>query len=167
MKRREFIQAAAVATLGARLGAQQTTAVKALVFDTFGTVVDYRSSIISEGRALGKAKGLTVDWEKFADAWRGAYGPALDRVRKGELPWTTLDTLHRMMLDKVLADFGVKSEGDFEDILAADTPAIWISKGPTKGGEASKMLAEIVEKAAAIKAGRKKAPATTARKKKR
>jgi len=53
----------------------------------------------------------------------------------------------------------VKSEGDFEDILAADTPAIWISKGPTKGGEASQMLADIIEKAAAIKAGReKKAP---------
>src|SRR5580765_2246049 len=50
----------------------------------------------------------------------------------------------------------VKSEGDFEDILAADTPAIWISKGPTKGGEASKMLAEIIEKAAKIKAGRAK-----------
>jgi bifunctional non-homologous end joining protein LigD len=53
----------------------------------------------------------------------------------------------------------VKSEGDFEDILAADAPDIWISKGPTKGGEASQMLADIVEKAAALKAGReKKAP---------
>ena len=54
------------------------------------------------------------------------------------------------------ASKSVKSEGDFEDILAADTPAIWISKGPTKGGEASKMLAEIIEKAAKIKAGRPK-----------
>jgi bifunctional non-homologous end joining protein LigD len=53
----------------------------------------------------------------------------------------------------------VKSEGDFEDILAADTPAIWKSKGATKGGEATKMLAEIIEKAAQIKAGRSKAPA--------
>jgi bifunctional non-homologous end joining protein LigD len=48
----------------------------------------------------------------------------------------------------------VKSSGDFEDILAADTPDVWISKGPTRGGEASKMLAEIVEKAAKLKAGR-------------
>ncbi len=48
----------------------------------------------------------------------------------------------------------MKSDGDFEDILAADTPAVWISKGPTKGGEASKMLAEIIEKAAKLKAGR-------------
>ena len=50
----------------------------------------------------------------------------------------------------------VKSEGDFEDILAADTPAIWVSKGPTKGGEAGAMLADIIERAATIKAGRKK-----------
>ena len=88
------------------------------MFDTFGTVVDYRSTIISEGEALGKAKGLTVDWAKFADAWRGAYAPAMDRVRKGELPWTKLDALHRMMLDKVLADFDVKglSEAEIDNL---------------------------------------------------
>ena len=94
--------------------AQDLGAVKALTFDTFGTVVDYRSSIISEGEALGKAKGLTVDWAKFADAWRGGYAPAMDRVRKGELPWTKLDALHRMMLDKVLVDFGVKGLSEAE-----------------------------------------------------
>jgi 2-haloacid dehalogenase len=93
-------------------------AIKALVFDTFGTVVDYRSTIIAEGEALGKAKGLTVDWAKFADAWRAGYGPAMDRVRKGELPWTKLDVLHRMMLDKVLTDFNVKglSEADIDQL---------------------------------------------------
>ena len=93
-------------------------AVKALVFDTVGTVVDYRSTIISEGEALGRAKGLTVDWTKFADAWRGAYAPAMDRVRNGELPWTKLDVLHRMMLDKVLADFNVKglSEAEIDNL---------------------------------------------------
>jgi len=120
--RREFLQAGSLAIIGGTLpadaigAAQQTAgrtardlgAVKALVFDTFGTVVDYRSTIISEGEALGKARGLAVDWAKFADAWRGAYAPAMDRVRKGELPWTKLDALHRMMLDKVLADFSVK-----------------------------------------------------------
>ena len=120
--RREFLQAGSLAIIGGTLpadaigAAQQTAgrtardlgAVKALVFDTFGTVVDYRSTIISEGEALGKARGLAVDWAKFADAWRGAYAPAMDRVRKGELPWTKLDALHRMMLDKVLADFNVK-----------------------------------------------------------
>jgi hypothetical protein len=50
----------------------------------------------------------------------------------------------------------VKSDGDFEDILAEDTPAIWISKGPTKGGEAAAMLADVIERAAAIKAKRRK-----------
>src|SRR5439155_1306720 len=62
--------------------------VNALVFDTFGTVVDYRSSIIAEGEALGRVKGIRIDWAKFADAWRGGYAPAMNRVRKGELPWT-------------------------------------------------------------------------------
>ena len=126
MKRRAFLQTASLAALGARLGAQSIASrtardlgvVKALVFDTFGTVVDYRSSIISEGQALGKAKGLTVDWGKFADAWRAAYAPALNRVRTGELPWTKLDTLHRMMLDKVLVDLDVKglSEKDIDQL---------------------------------------------------
>jgi FMN phosphatase YigB (HAD superfamily) len=69
--------------------------VKALTFDTFGTVVDYRSTIIAEGEALGKAKGFKVDWARFADAWRAGYAPAMNRVRTGELPWTKLDTLHR------------------------------------------------------------------------
>ncbi|MBI3777650.1 MAG: haloacid dehalogenase type II, partial [Gammaproteobacteria bacterium] len=76
--------------------------VKALVFDVFGTVVDWRGAIIREGAELGKAKGLTVDWAKFADAWRGGYGPSMDRVRRGELPWTNLDALHRMILDRLL-----------------------------------------------------------------
>jgi 2-haloacid dehalogenase len=88
--------------------AKDLDAVKALTFDTFGTVVDYRSSIIAEGEALGRAKGLKVDWPKFADAWRGGYAPAMDRVRKGEIPWTKLDALHRIMLDKVMLDFGLK-----------------------------------------------------------
>jgi 2-haloacid dehalogenase len=81
--------------------------VRVLAFDTFGTVVDWRSGVIAEGEALGKAKGLTVDWAKFADAWRGAYGPSMARVRKGELPWTKLDVLHRMSLDTLLPEFGI------------------------------------------------------------
>jgi 2-haloacid dehalogenase len=61
-------------------------AVKALVFDTFGTVVDWRGSIAEEGRAWGKEKGLQVDWARFADRWRAGYGPAMEKVRKGERP---------------------------------------------------------------------------------
>jgi 2-haloacid dehalogenase len=81
--------------------------VQALTFDVFGTVVDWRNSIIREGEALGRAKGLTLDWARFADAWRGLYQPNLSRVRNGELPWTKLDDLHRMSLDRLLADFGI------------------------------------------------------------
>jgi 2-haloacid dehalogenase len=81
--------------------------VQALTFDVFGTVVDWRGSITREGEAFGKAKGLKVDWEKFAVAWRGLYQPQLSKVRDGTLPWTNLDALHRISLEQVLKDFGV------------------------------------------------------------
>jgi 2-haloacid dehalogenase len=87
-------------------------AVKALTFDVFGTVVDWRNSIIREGEAFGRARSLTVDWPRFADAWRGLYQPTLSRVRNGELPWTKLDDLHRMSLDRLLIDFGVTGLGE-------------------------------------------------------
>jgi 2-haloacid dehalogenase len=79
--------------------------VKALVFDTFGTVVDWRSSVAREVEAIAKRKGVTLDAAKFADVWRAGYGPSMNRVRTGELPWTKLDALHRMTLDKILVDF--------------------------------------------------------------
>jgi 2-haloacid dehalogenase len=82
--------------------------VKALGFDVFGTVVDWRASIIREGEALGRAKGLDVDWVAFTDAWRGLYQPALEKVRSGAVPWTRLDDLHRMSLDRLLEDFKIK-----------------------------------------------------------
>ena len=81
--------------------------VKALVFDVFGTVVDWRASLIAEGQALGRRKKLDIDWAAFADAWRAGYQPAMDRVRKGELPWTTIDVLHRMILVELLARFRI------------------------------------------------------------
>jgi 2-haloacid dehalogenase len=90
-------------------------AVKAMVFDTFGTVVDWRGSIVAEGESYWKPqKGMDVDWPAFADAWRGKYGPSMNRVRTGELPWTKLDDLHRMALDQNLAEFNVTqlSEAD-------------------------------------------------------
>ena len=90
------------------------TAVKALVFDTFGTVVDWRTSISQEVAQLAKKKGLKVDAEKFADAWRAGYGPSMNRVRTGELPWTKLDVLHRTILDKILVDFGMKGLSEDE-----------------------------------------------------
>ncbi len=81
--------------------------VKALTFDVFGTVVDWRGSIIREGEQLGRARGIDVDWAEFADRWRAGYAPAMARVRNGELPWTKIDVLHRMILDDLLDDFGI------------------------------------------------------------
>jgi 2-haloacid dehalogenase len=81
--------------------------IKALTFDVFGTVVDWRSGITREGEALGRAKGLEVDWVAFADAWRGRYYPSMDRVRNSERPWTKLDDLHRESLDALIAEFGI------------------------------------------------------------
>jgi 2-haloacid dehalogenase len=81
--------------------------IRALVFDVFGTVTDWRSSIIREGELLGRAKNLKVDWPAFADAWRAAYRPAMDRVAKGELPWMNIDALHRMNLDQLLVKLDI------------------------------------------------------------
>ena len=78
---------------------------RALIFDTFGTVVDWRGSIIAEGNAWGKAKGVGIDWAGFADRWRAGYAPAMEKVRRGELPWTKLDDLHRMILDELFTEF--------------------------------------------------------------
>lgn len=90
--------------------------VKALTFDIFGTVVDWRSSIIRDGAALGERKGLHVDWAEFADAWRAGYGPSMNRVRRGGLPWTNIDGLHRLILDDLLKKFEI--EGLSEDEIA-------------------------------------------------
>jgi 2-haloacid dehalogenase len=87
---------------------------KALVFDVFGTVVDWRGSLIREGRLLGRRKKLDVDWAAFADAWRAGYRPAMARVRSGELPWTKIDDLHRMILDALLARFGIRGLSEEE-----------------------------------------------------
>jgi 2-haloacid dehalogenase len=81
--------------------------IKALCFDVFGTVVDWRSSLIAEAKALGARKGIAADWEKLVDSWRAGYQPAMNRVRNGELPWTPLDALHRMTLDRLLAEQGI------------------------------------------------------------
>lgn len=88
--------------------------VKALVFDTFGTVVDWRGSIIEEGTAWGKTKGVTVDWARFADQWRAGYGPSMEKVRKGEMPWTNLDHLHRALLEDLLKEFHIEGLSEQE-----------------------------------------------------
>ncbi len=81
--------------------------VKALVFDVFGTVVDWHGSIAREVRGLAKAKGLRVNAVKFARAWRGGYRPAMDRVRRGEAPFEKIDVIHRAILEDVLRQFRI------------------------------------------------------------
>ena len=83
--------------------------VKAMTFDVFGTVVDWRSSIIREGEALQARTGIEADWAAFADAWRGGYGPAMRRGTSGELSWTKIDVLHRMILDDLIPEYGLTS----------------------------------------------------------
>jgi 2-haloacid dehalogenase len=76
--------------------------IRALVFDVFGTVVDWRSGVARDVRRLLPG----IDAEAFADAWRGRYVPSMERVRRGEQPWTSLDDLHRASLDELLAEVG-------------------------------------------------------------
>ena len=128
--RRNFMRTSVVAMIGSEYSARYASAssqgqstgqskpefmsVKALVFDTFGTVVDWRTSVTQEVEQLAKKKGFKVDAAKFADAWRAGYGPSMNRVRTGELPWTRLDALHRMILDKILVDFGITGLSESE-----------------------------------------------------
>ena len=81
--------------------------IKALLFDVFGTTVDWRSSVIREAAAFGRVNDIAADWEAFADAWRGKYQPFMDKVRTGQLPWTNLDQLHRLALEELLNEFGI------------------------------------------------------------
>ncbi len=88
--------------------------VKALTFDVFGTVVDWRGSVAREIKAMGDKKGFQLDWEKFADEWRNGYGPSMDKVRSGELSWTNIDVLHKMILENLLKEFGITNLSEFE-----------------------------------------------------
>ncbi len=93
--------------------------VEALTFDVFGTVVDWRSGIAREARAIlgeggpGGERG-PGDWEAFADRWRALYQPAMEAVRSGRRPWTKLDDLHRENLRSVLAEFGLAGRPEAE-----------------------------------------------------
>jgi 2-haloacid dehalogenase len=96
-------------------------AVKALFFDVFGTLVDWRSSIAREARALLEPRGHALDWLAFADAWRGEYQGAMDEVRSGRIGFRKLDALHRRNLDLILPRFGIEnlSEQDRQNLNLA------------------------------------------------
>jgi 2-haloacid dehalogenase len=93
--------------------------VKALFFDVFGTLVDWRTSIAREAEAILKPLGHDIDWLSFADAWRGEYQPAMEEVRAGKIPFSKLDVLHRRNLERILPRFGLTGlPGLVDDVLA-------------------------------------------------
>jgi 2-haloacid dehalogenase len=83
--------------------------IEAVLFDTFGTVVDWRTGVATAWRALAERRGITLDADDFADQWRAKYLPAMAAVRSGERRYEPLDQLHLENLLEVLADNGVDS----------------------------------------------------------
>jgi 2-haloacid dehalogenase len=81
--------------------------VKALFYDVFGTLMDWRTSIARESKLILEPLGYKLDWIAFADAWRGQYQPSMEKIRSGALPFSKLDTLHRWNLETILPQFGV------------------------------------------------------------
>ena len=84
----------------------------ALTFDVFGTVVDWRGSIIEEGETINTERGWRVDWARLVDAWRGRYQPSMAQVRDGKRPWVNLDTLHKESLMELAPRFGLPELDD-------------------------------------------------------
>jgi len=80
---------------------------KAMFFDVFGTLVDWRSSVAREAEAILRPLGHSLDWLAFADAWRGEYQPAMEEIRSGRFPFSKLDVLHRRNLERILPRFKV------------------------------------------------------------
>jgi len=80
---------------------------RAILFDTFGTVVDWRGSLIDSLKRFGAERGLDLAWDRVADRWRAKYRPKMDLVRRGEMEWTILDEIHRLGLLEVLEEFKV------------------------------------------------------------
>lgn len=98
--------------------------VKAILFDTFGTIVDWRGSIARMGEALARSKGIDgTDWDAFARAWRAGYMPGMARVRNGERPWMSVDEIHRERLETILVDFSL--DGVFSEAEKADINLFW------------------------------------------
>lgn len=107
---------------------QSLEEVQALVFDVFGTVVDWRSSVIREGQRRGRAKRLKLDWAAFADSWRAGYPKAMEMVRSGALPWQNIDRLHRRILDELLAEYRVGEA--FDEAEREELNRVWHRLAP-------------------------------------
>ena len=87
---------------------------KALLFDVFGTLVDWRGGVAREAEAVLKRRGYALDWPVLADAWRGEYQGAMEEVRSGRIRFCKLDVLHRRNLDRILPRFGLGALGEEE-----------------------------------------------------
>jgi 2-haloacid dehalogenase len=85
---------------------------KALFFDVFGTLVDWRTSIAREAKIVLEPLGYQLDWPAFADAWRNEYQPAMEEVRSGKIPFCKLDVLHRHNLERIMPRFGIAGLAD-------------------------------------------------------
>ena len=83
--------------------------VKALCFDMFGTMLDWRNGVARETRAILEPRGYSIDWHAFADAWRAEYRPAMNEVIEGKRPYVKLDVLHRENLERILPRYGVEN----------------------------------------------------------
>jgi 2-haloacid dehalogenase len=81
--------------------------IRALTFDTYGTVVDWRSPVLAELQALARRHAPTLDCTRFLDDWKAVYRPAMDKVNRGESPWTTVDVIYRQRLDELLVTHGI------------------------------------------------------------
>jgi 2-haloacid dehalogenase len=93
---------------------------QALLFDVFGTVVDWRGSIVRELARVGRRHGVKADWGAFADAWRAGYRPAMDRVRRRRVPWKTIDALHLEILRPLARRTGFRlGTAELSDLNAA------------------------------------------------
>ncbi len=85
------------------------TSVRAMFFDVFGTLVDWRTSIAREAERVLKPLGYDLDWLAFADAWRGEYQPGMEEVRSGRIPFCRLDVVHRRNLERFMPRFGLRN----------------------------------------------------------
>ena len=101
-----------------KLAAMQANLVKALTFDVFGTVVDWRSGVVRDATAIARHNGIEADWAAFAAEWRSLYDPAMEEVRAGRRPWIKLDDLHRESLTTLAPKYGLDKlpEADLEEL---------------------------------------------------
>jgi len=92
---------------------------RAVLFDVFGTLVDWRGSAAASLAEIGVRRGVAADWFKLTDAWRGRYKPSMAAVRRGEIPWCVLDDLHRESILALLPEFGASAlAADVEELVA-------------------------------------------------